>query len=308
MIDSVYIERAIEFFSFHYAFSTKALVASLLIGVACGTVGTFLLLRKMALLGDAAGHATLPGVCAGFLAAGGAKSIGFLLGGALLFGLAAAVIIGVISKGPRTRSDAAIGIVLASFFGLGVVMLSYVQNAPSGAQSGLNSFLFGNIAGITDAQLWTISAIVLVLMTVGTVMFRWLTLSTFDSDFAAISGVHTTAVHYGLLVALTVAVVVSIEAVGAILVSAMLIIPAASALLVSKRIETALLLSSFIGAASGLLGAFFSYIFEGVSTGPAMAVVAATIFATIWAFRGARDSFKRRAMRRELRHKEVAYV
>ena len=293
---ATYVTRANEFFSFQYAFSTKALIASILIGIACGTVGTFLVLRRMALLGDAAGHATLPGVCFGFIAAGGAKAMGFLLAGALVFGFLAAVLIGFISKGERTRSDAAIGIVLASFFGLGVVMLSYIQNAPTGAQSGLNSFLFGNVAGITDAQLWTISAMVVALVAVVTIFLRWLTVSTFDPQFASVTGINTDLVHFGLLGALAVAVVISIEAVGVVLVSAMLIIPSSTALLLSRRIVPAMILSSAIGGVCGVLGAFSSYVFEGVATGPAMVLFAAFFFGVAFIFTELRAFATRRKL------------
>ncbi|MBA2663027.1 MAG: metal ABC transporter permease [Bradymonadaceae bacterium] len=274
---SIYAQRAAEFFSFRYAFALEALGASILVGAICALVGTFLVLRGMSLIGDATGHATLPGVCVAFLLVG-AKSMGALLAGALVSALAAALLIGVISRGPRTRPDAAIGIVLSVFFGFGIVLLSYIQNSPTGAQSGLGGFLFGNAAGISRDQLIALLATSLGLGALVGVFYRPLKLTVFDEGFARSIGIPTSLVQMALLSALAVCVVISIQAVGVVLVAAMLIIPPSAALFLSKRLGHVLLFAMLVGAVSGALGAFLSYMAEGVATGPAMVLVAAALF------------------------------
>lgn len=271
------LARAVEFFGFQYEFAVNALLSSMLVGTVCGVVGAFLVLRGLSLLGDATGHATLPGVCVAFLLVG-AKDIDALLLGALGAGFLAAILVGVLARGRRSRPDAAIGVVLSVFFGLGIVMLSYIQNSPTAAQSGLQSFLFGNAAGVTRGQLWMLAGISAVLLTGVVVFYRALMVTIFDATFARSIGVSTSVVEYGLLAALSVAVVVSIQAVGVVLVAAMLIIPASAALFMSARLPGVLVWAGLFGAVSGALGAFGSYIWEGVATGPAMVLVAGAIF------------------------------
>jgi len=270
-------ERSAEFFSFEYRFATQALVASVLVGSTCALVGVFMVLRRMALVGDAAAHASLPGVCLGFLVAGGKSAVWVLLGAVGTAG-AAGFLISKISQGARVRSDAAIGIVLASFFGLGIVLLSYVQNSPTGAQAGLKSFLFGNAAGVDLLQLAMLGGVFLTLGLMVILGWRALVITSFDASFSSSIYLPTARIHGLLLVAISGAVVVSIQAVGVVLVSAMMIIPANAALQISSRIHVVALLSVVFGAVAGLVGAYVSFIFAGVSTGPAMVVTSSFIF------------------------------
>jgi manganese/zinc/iron transport system permease protein len=287
----LWTHRAWQFLTFQYDFVMYALAASVLVGAVCAVVGTFLVLRGMSLLGDAAGHATLPGVCIGF-AIVGAKSMGALLAGAVVSGFIAAVLVGVIARAPRTKPDAAIGVVLSVFFGLGIVLLSYVQNSSTGAQAGLDDFLFGNAAGVAADQLVALAVMSALLLTAVVVFFRPLVVTIFDGDFARSLGWPTMAIEFGLLGALSIAVVISIQAVGVVLVAAMLIIPPSAALLLARRIHTVVWVSAGIGVASGAAGALLSFVFSGVATGPAMVLVAATLFAGAGLF-GRRGFFRR---------------
>ena len=140
---SIYTERLLDFVSMRHAFAVDATLACVLVGVVCGVVGTFMVLRGLSLVGDAAGHATLPGVCIGFLLAG-TKSLGPMLLGAALTAAIAVSAVAWLERGPRSRPDAALGIVLSVSFGIGVVLLSIVQHSPSGAQAGLNQYLYGS--------------------------------------------------------------------------------------------------------------------------------------------------------------------
>lgn len=279
--------RSVEFFTFEYAFATRALLASVLIGALCGLVGTFMVLRRMSLIGDAAGHATLPGVVGAFLVTG-SKSMAPLLVGGLGSALLATWVVERVARGRRTRPDAAIAIGLAVFFGLGLVLLSVAQRSPTAAQAGLDGVLFGNAAAVTGPQLAMLAVISLALAAGVIALVRPLSLATFDPSFARAAGVPVDLVRAGVTLALTLAVVVSIHAVGVVLVAAMLITPPSTALLVTRRLPAALALSAGIGAGSGAAGAWVSFVFDGVSTGPAMVLVASAAFAIAWM--GAADS------------------
>lgn len=284
--------RAAEFFSFEYAFARDALIAAVLVGSLCGLLGTVLVLRNMALLGDAAGHATLPGVGAAFLLVG-AKHMDALLVGALATALLAAGAVSVLSRGKRSRPDAAVGIVLSVFFGAGIVLLSYVQSSPTAAQTGLQSFLYGNAAAVTAEQLVVLGVVAAVLTFALVAGYRPLSLVLFDEGFARSRGVPVSLVQAVVLAAVTLTIVVSIQAVGVVLVSAMLILPPSAALLVAKRLPAVLSLSALMGAVAGALGAFASYLLEGFGTGPTMVIAAAVIFALALVF-GRRGLLARR--------------
>jgi manganese transport system permease protein len=296
-LSALYGQRAMEFFAFRYGFVLDALGAAIVVGVLCAVVGTFMVLRGYSLLGDAVGHATLPGVCGAFLMVG-AKSMGALLVGALVSGALGAFAVGVLSRGPRTRPDAAVGIVLSVFFGLGIVLLSYIQASPTGAQAGLSTFLFGNAAGVSREQLFGLVAIASLMISMVIVFYRPLMLAVFDEGYARSLGMRTDLVIAGLLAALAICVVISIQAVGVILVAAMLIIPPSTALFLSSRLPRVLGWSAVLGALSGALGVFFSFLFEGVATGPAMVLVATVWFllALVFGPRGGlvRDVWRRR--------------
>lgn len=272
------LERASEFVTLQYAFGARALIASVLVGALCGAVGVFLVLRRMALLGDAMGHATLPGVVAGFLVTQ-SKSLPLMYAGAMGAALLAALSIAKLNQTPRTRSDANVGLTLAGFFGLGVVLLSIAQATPSGAQAGLNAYFFGNAAAVSTAQLIALGLTTLFAFATLLAGFRALVVTTFDPTFAATIGFPRRFLEAAFLMVLAAVVVVSIQTVGVVMVAAMLIIPAQAALIGHRTPGAVVVAATLIGAFSGGAGALTSYTFEGVSTGPAMVLVAAGIFA-----------------------------
>lgn len=273
----MFFERAREFFTFQYDFVAYALGASVLVGLVCALVGTFLVLRGLSLMGDAVGHATLPGVAGAFLLTGRQHPVALLFG-ALISAVLAALVVSVLSRGPRVRSDAAIGIVLSVFFGVGILFLAAIQGSATGAQAGLTNFLFGNAAAIVASQVWVLAGIACVLSAVVGLFYRPLAMMSFDESYARSVGINTSALEVGLLAALAIAVVISIQAVGVILVAAMLIIPPSASRFLARSLPGVIVFAMSIGALSGALGSMISYIYEGVATGPAMVLVAAAIF------------------------------
>ncbi len=271
---------------------------AILLGVTCGLLGCFIVLRRQSLLGDAIGHAVLPGVCMGFLFAG-ARSTPALLLGALIAGLLAAALIGLLQRTTQLKTGECMGVVFTGFYGLGIVLLKYIQNLQgretfltklgightiNTGQSGLDKFLFGQITSINGTDLKYMAVTAAVAIAVVIVFWRKLAVSTFDEGFAFSLGLPIQRIHYLLTGLVTVAIVISIQAVGVLLVAAMLVTPAATAYLLTDRLHRMALLSACFGAAAGMLGAFFSLFGEDLPTGSFMVLGASVLFALAFLF------------------------
>jgi manganese/zinc/iron transport system permease protein len=266
---------------------------AILLGVTSGLLGCFIVLRKQSLLGDAIGHAVLPGVCLGFLFAG-ARSTPALLGGALIAGLLAAALIGLLQRTTQLKTGECMGVVFTGFYGIGIVLLKYIQNlqgretflsriglghAINTGQSGLDKFLFGQITSINLTDITYMAIIAGVAIAAVIVFWRKLAVSTFDEGFAFSVGLPVKRIDYLLTALVTVAIVVSIQAVGVVLVAAMLVTPAGTAYLLTDRLHRMAILSALFGATAGVLGAFFSLFGEDLPTGSFMVLAASLLFA-----------------------------
>ena len=258
--------------------------AAILLGVTCGLLGCFIVLRRQSLLGDAIGHAVLPGVCVGFLAAG-TRSTPALLLGALIAGLLAAALIGLLQRTTNLKTGECMGVVFTGFYGVGIVLLKLIQNS-SGAsgQAGLDKFLFGQIVSINTTDVAWMAGIAAVAVFGVIVFWRRLAVSSFDEAFAFSIGLPVRWIHYLLTGLVTVAIVISIQAVGVVLVSAMLVTPAATAYMLTDRLHRMAALSALFGATAGVLGAFFSLFGEDLPTGAFMVLAAGVLFAGAFLF------------------------
>lgn len=263
--------------------------AAILLGITCGVLGCFIVLRRQSLLGDAIGHSVLPGVCLGFIIAGG-RSTPVLLGGALLAGLVATWLISVLQRTTRLKPGECMGVVFTGFYGLGIVALRYIQNHPElgTGQAGLERFLFGQIAGISLADVGYIAVVAVLTLITVVVLWRKLAIWSFDEGFAHGIGIPTRAVEYTLTFLLTLAIIISIQAVGVVLVAALLITPAATAYLVTDRLHKMVLVAALGGAAAGVVGVLASLALSSGSrdmpTGATMVLAAAVVFALAFAF------------------------
>jgi manganese/iron transport system permease protein len=263
---------------FAYPFMLRALGAALIVGVTCPTLGTYVVLRGMAFFGDALAHIILPGVVIAFL-------LGWPLGvGALIVGVTAALLIGFISKRTKIREDAAIGVVFAGAFALGIALLS-VQRSYA---VDLTHILFGNLLGVSSADLW-IAGILggIVILTIFVFYKEFLVLS-FDPILASTLRLPVSFLQNLLLVLLAIVIVVSIQAVGVALVLAMLVTPASAAYLLTRRLPTMMLISAIIGSVSALVGLYASYFFN-LPSGPAIVLVETLVFLIVFLF-GSRRS------------------
>ncbi|MCJ1978339.1 metal ABC transporter permease [Lactococcus paracarnosus] len=249
-----------------YNFLQTALITSILVGVMSGIIGSFIILRGMSLMGDAISHAVLPGVAVAYM-------LGLnLLFGASVFGILAAMLIGYVASHSKLKNDTAIGIVFSAFYALGFILISLAESA-----SNLHHILFGNVLAVSDADLITTTCVLIVVILFIVLFYKELLITSFDTTFAQTYGLKTQAIHYALMLMLTLVTVSSLQTVGIILVVAMLITPAATAFLWTDKLHVMLVYSGVFGAVAALVGLFISYTFN-LASGPAIVLVAAILF------------------------------
>lgn len=252
----------------------RAIVASSMVGISCGLIGCFIVLRNMSLVGDALSHAILPGVFFAFLLTG-YSPLGFFVG-AVIAGLITAFAITWIQNNVPTKADAAVGIVFIAMFSIGVIGISWLNNQ-GGVHLELNGFLFGSVLGVSDIDV--LLTIIIAVVTIGSflILYRYLFITTFQPTIASTMGVSVQGVYYFLMLMLSLAVVSALNTVGVILVIAMLITPASTALLLSDKLKLVLVISSFLGAVSAVLGMIVAVALD-IPPGPAMVMVATALY------------------------------
>jgi len=273
-----------------------ALAGVLLLSLSCGTLGCFIVLRRLSLLGDSLGHAVLPGICAGFLITR-TKDPRWIFLGSVLSALLASWMIGLIHGRSRVKPDTAMGLVLSGFFGIGTVLLTRIQKLPYGNQSGLDRFLFGQASAINEEDLVLIGLLTAVILGCVLLLFKEFTLISFDPGFAQAIGLPVRALHYLFLGLVALAIVVAIQAVGVVLLSALLITPAATAYLLTDRLPTMVLLSVLCAVFAGVAGLNISFLGRTLPTGPFIVLALTAAFAAAWLF-SPRYGFVTQAVRR----------
>ncbi|MDA0752939.1 MAG: metal ABC transporter permease, partial [Verrucomicrobia bacterium] len=247
------LDQALRFFSFRDPSLRYALTGAILLGFTCGMLGSFLLVRKLALVGDTISHAVLPGVAAGFLWNMEKDPIAIFVG-ATMAGLLGSFMVTRLTATTKLKEDTALGMVLAGFFGVGICLVTMIQRLPSGNKSGIDKFLFGQAAslGASDIQLMAVVTV----LTVGLVwlFYKELLTVSFDAGFAHCIDMPVPWVHHGFMLLLAFSVVIALQAVGVVLVSAMLITPAATSYLLSDRLHRMVIIACVLGMVSGALG------------------------------------------------------
>ena len=251
---------------FEFSFLQRALITSIVIGMICGVIGCFIVLRSLALMGDAISHAVLPGVAISYMI-----GINFFYG-AVVFGVLAALGIGFVNQNSKIKSDSSIGIVFSSFLALGVLLITKAQSAID-----LTEILFGNVLTVKPEDRTITFIVVAIVLIVIIVFYKEFLLSSFDSTMAAASGLPVKFIHYTLMVLLTLVTVASLQTVGVILVVSLLITPASTAYLLTKRLSTMILTSALIGMVSSVIGLFFSVTFN-LPSGVVIVLVITIIF------------------------------
>lgn len=256
-----------DFFSFTDPNVQLVTLGSMLLGGSAAVVGCFTFVRKRALVGDAIAHSILPGVCLAFLLSG-QKSPLLLLGGAMLSGWVSLLVMDFMVNNSKLKADTAIGAVLSVFFGLGILMLTAIQQSGSGNQAGLDKFLFGKAASMTQQDVYTFGAVAVALLLVVYAFFKEFKLISFDADFARAIGLPVRLLEFLLATITVLSVATGIQAVGVVLMAALLITPAAAARFWTDRIIQMVVLAALFGVASGLFGSWISYTAPSMPTGP----------------------------------------
>lgn len=264
-------------------YNTRVVVLSTaVLGLAAGLVGSFTLLRRRALMGDALAHATLPGICVAFITAtlmgGDGKSLVTLLIGAAISGLLGVASILLIRRVTRLKEDTALGIVLSVFFGLGTALMTLVQQMESGHAAGLESFIYGKTASMTAEDTKLILASAVICIAVSCLLFKELKLLCFDEAFAGSRGYSILFLDIVLMSLVVTITIVGLQSVGMILIIALMIIPAATARFWTDEMKSLAIWSSILGTISCLAGAMASAIIPRLPSGAMIVLVAASVF------------------------------
>jgi manganese/iron transport system permease protein len=256
-----------------YGFMQRGLAAAVMVGVLCSVIGCYVVVRSMAFLGDAMAHAILPGVAVSYLLKGN------LMVGALVAAVVVALGIGFLSRSGTVREDTAIGILFAAALSLGVALISLIQTYAVD----LTHILFGNVLGVTAADLWLTGGLGLAVLLVIILLFKPFLVVSFDPVLAATLRLPGEALRTLLLVLLALTIVVSLQTVGVGLVAAMLVTPGATAYLLTRRLSSMMALAAFSGALSSLIGLYLSY-YASIASGAAIVLVATAFFLLAFLF------------------------
>jgi manganese/iron transport system permease protein len=272
-----------------HEFMQRALIEVVIMGAVTGVIGPFVVLRSLSFIGDALAHAIFPGIV-----------IAFLLGesifvGAILFGMVTSLAIGVLATNRRIKEDTAIGVMFAGTFALGVVLISSSRNFTRD----LASFLFGNVLGVTYSDIWLSTIVGLVVALFLLLFYRELVMTSFDRVGAEAIGIKVFWIEILLLLMICLTIVVSLRAVGNILVVAMLVTPAATARQLTERLPVMITLSAAIGVLAGIVGLLISYHLD-VAAGGTIVLVATGIFAITWLLSPAHGALTTSLLRRQL--------
>jgi manganese/zinc/iron transport system permease protein len=293
-------QELIDFLLMKELSTRTVVIGSMLLSIGSAAIGCFALLRKRALVGDAVAHSLLPGVALAFLVVGDKDPLALLIG-ASVTGWCSMVAMDFIVRNSRIREDAAIGMTLSVFFGLGILLLTHIQHSGAANQSGLDRFLFGQAASLVSSDVVVFGTVSVILLLAILLVFKEFTLISFDSEFATALGFPTRALELTMTTMLVLAVVVGIQAVGVVLMAAMLITPGAAARYWTERLRIMILLAVLFGIISGYAGAFISYIEPRMPTGPWIVVVASALFFFSLFFAPKRGIAARVRMRRKNR-------
>lgn len=249
-----------------YDFLQKALVTSIMVGIICGVIGCFIILRGMSLMGDAISHAVLPGVAISYV-----LGINFFFG-AVFTGILTAIGIGYISQNSRIKHDTAIGIIFTAVFALGIILITILKSSTD-----LYHILFGNVLAVRPSDMWATLGVGVFILVVIYLFYKELLITSFDPTMAKAYGLPNNLIHYLLMTLLTLVTVTSLQTVGIVLVVAMLITPAATAYLLTDRLVVMIYLSATIGVVAAITGLYFSFTYN-LASGATIVLVTTVLF------------------------------
>ena len=272
-----------------YSFIVVA-IGTMLLAMATGIVGTISILKGQSLIGDAVGHASLPGIILAFMISGRKSSLILMLG-AIVAGIVAFLLIQIISEGSKIEADTAMAVILSAMFGMGMVLKSYIQGnqkIQGASQSGLASYIFGQAAYILREDVYIILTVSVISLALFILFYKEIKVYVFDMVYAYTIGINSRLTSLLIMIITMILIAAGLKAVGAILISSMLITPAVTGLQWSKSYEKVLMIAAVTGAVSAFLGTFISSAVKGFSTGPSIILIMSVIalFSVLFAPRG----------------------
>ncbi|MEN2768854.1 metal ABC transporter permease [Ornithinibacillus xuwenensis] len=253
-----------------YGFLQKALLTSIMVGIICGVIGCFIILRGMALMGDAISHAVLPGVAISYM-----LGINFFFG-AVFSGVLTALAIGYVTQNSRIKHDTSIGIMFTAAFASGIIMITMLKSSTD-----LYHILFGNVLAVRSSDMWITLGIGIFVILAVYLFYKELLVTSFDETMGAAYGLPVRLIHYFLMTLLTMVTVASLQTVGIVLVVAMLITPAAAAYLLTERLWIMIFLAAGIGVISSIVGLYFSFTYN-LASGATIVLAATAIFILVF--------------------------
>ena len=303
------LPRLLHDLLFDYTLRTVAL-GSAVLGLVSGALGAFAVLRRQSLLGDAISHAALPGIVLAFMLTGSKAPLVLILGAALAGWIGTLLVMTIVAS-TRVPEDSALGIVLSVFFGVGLVLLTFVQQQPDAAQAGLDRFLFGQAATLVESDVVVLALLGSIALLAVLVFWKEFKLLSFDPEFGAALGFPMRGIDVLLTTFLVLAIVIGLQTVGVVLMSAMVVAPAAAARQWTDSLRTMVLVSALFGALAGLVGAVASAVVHNLPTGPSVVLAATALVLLSLAFaphRGLLWSWARqRRSRRRIRTDAVLH-
>ncbi|MFT6167091.1 MAG: manganese/zinc/iron transport system permease protein [Vicingaceae bacterium] len=261
------MNNTFQFLSFSDPNVLFVVLGTMILGASAAIVGCFSFLRKRALVGDAIAHSILPGVCLAFMVSGSKNPL-YLIIGAFITGWLSLLLIDAITRTTKLKSDTAIGIILSVFFGVGILLLTSIQHSGNASQAGLDKFLFGKAASLTQDDVYIFGTIAIILIAVVVLFYKEFKLISFNADYARVIGLPVRFLEFMLATITVLAVAVGIQAVGVVLMAALLITPASGARFWTDKLSVMILIATAFGAVSGFLGSYISYIAPAMPTGP----------------------------------------
>lgn len=286
------------FFTFQDASIAFVVIGIILLGVGAAYVGTFSFLDKKALLGDAISHAVLPGICLGFMLAGEKNPV-YIVTGAFLSGALATFLTSWLKSNTRLSDDAIIASILSIFFGFGIVLLTVIQKSGNPEMAGLNQFIFGNAIAILEEDLYIYGGLALLIILILTLLRKEFNMMVFNADFGKSIGYPMGAIRLTFNMLIILAVVIGIQAIGVVLMAALLITPGAAARFWTDRLDRLLVIAGMFSAISGVVGTYVSFVIPQMPTGPWVVVSLSFIAMISFLFAPRKGMFYRFSARRK---------
>ncbi|SFG40091.1 manganese/zinc/iron transport system permease protein [Algoriphagus hitonicola] len=273
------MDHFLYFFTFQDSSIAFIVIGITLLGIGSAYVGTFSFLDKKALLGDAISHAVLPGICLGFLLAGEKNPI-YIVGGAFVSGAIATFLSSWLKENTKLSEDTIIASILSIFFGFGIVLLTVIQKTGNPEMAGLNQFIFGNAIGILEEDLWIYGGLAVLIILTLTIFMKEFSLLVFNAEFGKAIGYPMKSIRLLFNVLMILSVIIGIQAIGVVLMAALLITPGAAARFWTDKLSVLLVLAGIFAVISGIAGTYISYVIPQMPTGP-WVVVSLSLLALI---------------------------